>query len=195
MPSNTPLTVPTSDVTPRHEPASSALSPFFGEETRRATPSTLETTQTPHLGPVAGKRLGIVVSAGSSRHLVEHVKRRFEALGVLADLVIPTHSTRRFDDRTEIDAQHTLADTPSTNFDFVVFLPGLESADTVSQEITQWAVPLRNQAKPIAIGAQAAARLGVSIDNAAVFDVSTCDAFVQVCKEAASGATASQTES
>lgn len=134
---------------------------------------------------VAGKQLGIVVSCGSSRQLVEHVKRRFESLGANAELLVPAHSDRRFDDRTEIEATHTLEEKPSTEFDFVVVLPGLETPPPLGQTITQWTYPLRDQAKPFAIGAQAAERLGVDIDNAAVFDVSTCDAFVQVCKNAA----------
>lgn len=130
---------------------------------------------------VAGRQLGIVVSGGSSRQLVEHVKRRFESLGASAELVVPAHSDRLFDDRTEIEASHTLEEKPATEFDFIVMLPGLDTPQPLGDVITQWAIPLRYQDKPIAIGAQAAERLGVDIDSAHVFDVSTCDAFVQAC--------------
>lgn len=136
-------------------------------------------------GFVAGTRLGIVVSCGSSRQLVEHVKRRFESLGATAELLVPAETDRRFDDRTEIEAAHTLDEKPAMQFDFLVVLPGLETPPPLLEGITQWAHSLRDQAKPFAIGAQAAKRLGVDIDNAAVFDVSTCDAFVEVCKSAA----------
>lgn len=132
-------------------------------------------------GFASGKQLGIVVSSGSSRHLVEHVKRRFESLGASAQLIVPADCERVFDDRTEIEATHTLEEKPSTDFDFIVVLPGLETSATLGIEITKWAHPLKDQAKPIAIGAQAAERLGVDIDNACIFDVSTCDAFVQIC--------------
>lgn len=150
-----------------------------------------------HDGPdapafVGGKHLAIVVSSGSSRHLVEHIKRRFEALGANAELVVPAHSDRIFDDRTEIEANHTLTDKPSTDFDFVVVLPGPNTSALIGHEITEWAHALRHQSKPLAIGAQAAELLGVDIDNAGVFDVSTCDAFVQVCKDDAKARDAQQ---
>lgn len=150
----------------------------LGEQTR--LPSDRPTP--PDEGSVAGKQLGIVVSAGSSRHLVEHVKRRFEELGASAELLTPVRSDALFDDRTEIEASHTLAERPSTDFDFVVVLPGLETPQPLGEEIALWAKPFRALSKPIAIGAQAAERLGFDIDNTAVFDVSTCDAFVQICK-------------
>jgi len=189
MPRNIPFTAPINQPTPQIEPALPSVAPLSGERTLDGSSRTVETDASQsHPDSVSGKRLGIVVSAGASRHLVDYVKRRFEELGAHTALVVPSNSARCFDDRTEIDAQHTLQDTPSTEFDFVVVLPGLESAATVSQEITNWALPLRNQTKPIAIGAQAAERLGLAIDNAAVFDVSTCEAFVQVCKNANSEA-------
>ncbi len=139
---------------------------------------------------IKGRKIGVLVTDGSSAGLIAAVHKAAIKEGAKVDLVAPRVSGVVSDDGAELPIDHALYAAPSVVFDAVIVLPSVDGAKTLLKEAAaiDWLRDAFGHLKAIGHNAAAAAliaKAGVEKDEAVV-DVeggSGLKAFVTAAKQ------------
>ncbi len=83
-------------------------------------------------GTFAGRKVGALVTNGSSQELIEALRSELELAGATLELVAPTIEGIRADDGSELRVDHKIGGGPSVLFDAVAILPSEDGVQVLA---------------------------------------------------------------